>query len=1686
MVNLRSTTTAWNQPGGYLTPRIGVPQGQPPAEVSPTQAFAMRQALNMDKDHWAIQMGKYALAAPADVIDSIAAVFPGQERGRLNAALYNSIGQPGFAAWVQNHQDGVEVGSGLLGAVGIGIGAEVAGAKLLTSGWLAATGVGRALQPTINMAANAQRAAAVATVEAAKAGQTLRWYSNLSTASGFWGKTVGAWGSNRLAFTLGTGRAALKTAVSEAAVIATMHKNEFIWGDDQTQNILNTVLGLGIGTTFGAIGARSALNRWANSDEMLLANAAYRDPAGLEELVNRAPNQALGGGAQRMPMNQPADVPVPKATATVTALMLNARRADEVGIAQSQRTTIQTEWEREAYDVLQTVTQRGAALIPESKFHVGSSSEGQALKEALDADPGAVFGASSFGRVPVGMTAKQAVEARAKEIEVALEPGNINNLNRSEVQKFSALEKETPMVLVDGQWMIPGELDGILDFNPAQLKTTMQSSGEMTWISDAVGEIRLREDGLISKDIMSLPIQEVLQTAEAQFRLLERFKRTGQTIVVPKDANFSQLDFAVEADRLGIKVDWDTAAQLGTRENAQVQSLKLKSTIVDGMKTLTSEDRLRLNLPKRTAAELVADPDGAILKNTIRMAHTPGVDLAAIQAARKDMNQVFDLVHDSKVSDAMDGGIFQFNRSRKLEGRKWLAPVIGYFDSKPLNSWTRHQLGDDLIQRKGSQLRELLQAKKAPMINNVTQAVVSHPGFNASLDVGKLADNMINGNSNSIKATASQFLTQGQRFRNTPALQAVASIRANINRVTQLFTDEALRRLNPLVNQLTSTSGANSRLLYNRYASHSKGWDIKETFDLGDGMVGFVLDEKSARNIERNHGKAITEGELLKGPEGNVIALDQLSNNFRIAFEAEDARLLDENNAVRVARGQEPRSRLKFHTTANSTNGKYFGFTIGADGKTVPGGAVIANTKDEFDRQVARLEANLPEGHRFLSNQKIEQYRDLWEQLDLDFVDPTHMAAPAKSTRGALASATVNPRAIEDALMYLKHGYEQTATGAVRGIYDGQLRSARVHMSAQARTQALRGSKDSGTRSIFEDYEDALLGKPSALSGRGAAQILQEVDNRIDQGIEVVWPAIAGTTQWIGNMMDMLGVTGAKLLGKGGKAPATFEELQTALGPYMPFTKAQELAEYRVKTIPAWRSKQVAQGLNRLGSGVILRWLEIPHSLMNLTGIITAMPGILASGTAPTIGRVAGVGVVDQAKIMAKGMARMFSRNGADWDHMVKMGYSTQEIAEFHKTFAMLDGQSAFKRFMVGDSAFDNWESLPKGKKRTQAFLRSKGVEGMASIIADTSENWSGQIAHFIGLELADHHGIVGMQARHNFANKIRQDAIANYDPLNRPEIYHSAFGSMYGLFLSYAQNYYERMFRWVEHGEWQSIGRTMAIQASLFGAMGLPGSRQLEQWLGGHEDGEDLVSQIYTRFGPAVGSVVAQGGFNQITTLFGLPAVSLQSRGDVNFRHPTLDAVNGVIKPPVGLEILSDVVNGAFGAVSAMVDPNIPNSGRYAAEILARNMPSRMLRGTISMMFAGGQEADAYGNVMSSVESEAEGAFRFLGLRSARQQAEIEAYFLNRRSQEIEAVKMDKLRQATRALVRAKQFDRLPEVFESYLNAGGAPWNYQRWIQNLVKDADGTRTQNQLLDAMRNPRMQVLASRIELMTAPY
>jgi hypothetical protein len=142
--------------------------------------------------------------------------------------------------------------------------------------------------------------------------------------------------------------------------------------------------------------------------------------------------------------------------------------------------------------------------------------------------------------------------------------------------------------------------------------------------------------------------------------------------------------------------------------------------------------------------------------------------------------------------------------------------------------------------------------------------------------------------------------------------------------------------------------------------------------------------------------------------------------------------------------------------------------------------------------------------------------------------------------------------------------------------------------------------------------------------------------------------------------------------------------------------------------------------------------------------------------------------------------------------------------------------------------------------------------------------------------------------------------------------------------------------------------------------------------------------------------------------------------------------------------------------------------------EVIQREMPNRVMRSWL-VALNGGQEVDAYGQVMTDTQTWMDTVARVVGVRSARQQTELEAFYAVKGAMERDASRMEKVRNALRSAVRNNKGDAEAvspmQYFNDYVAAGGNPRTFKTWIRNALRDADSPRSVQSLKNSLGTTR---------------
>jgi hypothetical protein len=1339
------------------------------------------------------------------------------------------------------------------------------------------------------------------------------------------------------------------------------------------------------------------------------------------------------------------------------------------------------------------------------------------------------------------------VDERIKQTEERLLDDTLKSEDREKletIRKRLRYEKDlTPMAAIDGEWMpiseaaaIEGFVEPQIAFNQMEKRSAKGPikgfvKGEITdnhgiWeakTENPAGNVTLDSDMVWhipgSKKLDNADHFDMLRLYRLGQRAIPEMAKFNHPIILPKKPDWFQLDMAEEilkASEGRAQIVFPTGM---TRESAQVESIMQKANALkkwhaqetakknakgDSYESQLSKLRVRYNLPRLTAYERgalseVEHPVEQLLRgiNLYGKDDLKNMSLSEIKETVAKFKRLGDLAPTTaKDVESLAGNSFKYMLDEKGNPIK---PLIGYKRPFAQTSWSAEHVAERIAASKIRTVQILTDASADPINKTIASTVINSADFDAAARTHELMDVQIQGNitgvapQNPFGAARNALVTSEWRDRDSPIMQAATRLRETVNRQVRDFMKVTVETsFGDTLSLLKNPRNAASKTLLDQFHSYRSGWDIapKPTKN-ADGFWAFTLAQtkENQNRFKQTFGRDLAEGQTLLTPTGKEIVLDDLGLQAQQQYNAVTETIRGMKNTLLRANGRNEIDVRQWYTPPPGTKGKYIGFVLGPDGRVVPGMTVIESTPEAFAK--AR-DALMPEidkrglGHIFRTQDEIRDFASIWDRAQMDFIDPgTTAIQPGKRAQGGLVGAEVRVGAFEESMEYIKDAFLRHGNDLVETLMKEQINAAKARSAIASELSQNKASlsRNIQNRSIYDFYLENLTGSSKLASQKSfVGRIYNSIEGTLDKFLEAGTPPVSkvwlATNEWIGRKTPWE---------KGAQARKDFETLSEKLGKYMPFESAAQMVERQSAGATPPTVAGMFGKLNQFTAAVLLRVAEVAHPIMNMTGIVNAMPSVIrhvaprsgesVADFAARIGHSATIfqlpdgsatGVLDMGKIAAKGFKRAWSRaSHADYEYMVRNGFLSQEVAEFQRQFGAIQGKSEWNKFFTGDSS-------AKG-------FKSKGLVGWMSILSDKSEDFSRSWGHMVGLEIAETLGIKSREARHTFAHDMANKMIANYSPHNRPEVFQGALGAPLGLFQSFIINYYQRMFRYVETKDMQALGAQLATQGGLFGVTSLPGWSAFNAIMTDKNGQDDPESGIWSRFGLGAGDLLGNGVISNIPKIFGAEGVDLYSRGDVNPRIPGVPTGSGTVAEAIpglasaykmaggSVEMLRLMYRGIGEGLGLFKQENPGMSPTRFAEVASNMIANRPIAGMIETFFAGGKDTDRYGQLVSETKTAAETAYRLIGLRSERQSNDLRAFYANKNAQTLQASHKEQLRLATRTAMRDGNWDALPDIFNRYVETGGDPRYWRRWLKENYEAATETRSERQLDELMND-----------------
>jgi hypothetical protein len=1057
--------------------------------------------------------------------------------------------------------------------------------------------------------------------------------------------------------------------------------------------------------------------------------------------------------------------------------------------------------------------------------------------------------------------------------------------------------------------------------------------------------------------------------------------------------------------------------------------------------------------------------------------------------------------------DSLQGNSFNFLMDRDGNAIK---PIIAFKRPMAKAEWTQ----DNLLIRQAANamyVRDKLLGETAdPITKQIVQSLTSDPAFVEAGRVTELADDQHRSGfpivgSAAPQTTAGSFMnaltSRERRDVDNLTMLSASRLKELQTRITQeLMRGTITDAMGDTINVINSPRNITSKLQINQFHSFRQGWEIERgavSVQLPNGKgYAFVLDHKSVANQKRfkeAFGRDIQKGDKLLNPNGQPIVLDELAfDTVSRMQKVHDATIQMKNTLLR-SQGLPELKSVPWYAPPPPTKNKFVEYTFDEQDNVVPGMTLVADSSEQLAKMKADLLASpqWKNGYTFRTRGQVESFMDLWDKAQMDYVAPNITAIqPKKHNFGKTGGNQVNTMAFEEALVTMRDSMINHGDDILEILFKEQIKSAKAR-AAIARTEVAAGTRKAEQHSsIFDRYVQNLTGR-SSLGAKDSffGEAYSWAERRLNGWLASGTASSAADTYRA--LKDYISVARP---GGDRASVERFNKLSSELGQYMPYKNAMEMVERETGSRTPTEVAEITSKLSWFEAASRLRWLESMHAVMNIGGMLANTSSVIRA-----LQPMKGESLADAARRNSSLSMMMATPGGGEmvlpnapkllWHAMkdawnpvqdeftrkaIGRGLMGQEVAEFQAAWGAIDSVTGWRKFVFGDGVTQksgNRFSVEGVVSRSKAG----GLDYWMSILSDKSEDFTRQWGMYAGRRVAQSMGIENVDHQLAFAHEITNKLIANYDPRNRPEVFQGALGAPIGLFQSYVMNYYQRMFRYIETQNGRAIASQYAAQSAVFGISSVPGWDALNWAFFDQQQAEndDPVDSIYKRFGQIDGDLLMHGVLSNLPKIFGADGVSLYTRGDSQVRLPVVPTPEFLGGDGTWGQIpVADTIGKIWAGMGMAID-QLRMTGKigpnHAAEIVANSLTNRPLSGMIETLATHGYDTSPDGQVVSEQRTSMDTVYRLLGVRSMQQQKETELFYQNRNAQEEQSARKDLLSSATRAAIRDGRYDDVPALYQQYVDQGGDPRRYSRWVKDAFTAARDTRGERMLEKALKD-----------------
>lgn len=993
----------------------------------------------------------------------------------------------------------------------------------------------------------------------------------------------------------------------------------------------------------------------------------------------------------------------------------------------------------------------------------------------------------------------------------------------------------------------------------------------------------------------------------------------------------------------------------------------------------------------------------------------------------------------------------QFDTAGKMFLQKDVRPIFVAGSSIPALSRNEAMLHGMIETRRDLALSRLaeIDPQQAPIVAAVLANTLDTGSLAAAKNVRSLYDGVATGRGNVVfqDRINDQFST----------LKALALVtQRNEKKIEQLVTQLVSQRLTTLMGNLRAKDNKGVLFDFNRIEqAYRHGWDIKEV-QLEGAQAKFVLN-KSEQNerllkahFDTTFEDIVDENGAAFLPDMSVTQLKKGYNPLTVhAAAADTAKEISnlskqsgtEVNALRTALGKGPIKIRDFHLPTPELFREGTHFVRNDTGKIIATytGGTAAQNKARAEAAATKLQEVTKTAHQVSAIEDVRRNHNIYDDTFFDVIDYSdQLAKNGVGIKGGLVRTEIDtgPQTLTNMVESLNEQFLQAGIRAQAAVFEPQLNFA--EQAAQ-----VAGLKSKIGPNIFSRYQALVFNRAPVSPDQAIPTLYNWADSGLDQGLS--WLNAKYSELIAGSEAGKAGARTMREVLRRSTSDKEFKEMQRSMDKWSPFETTQDWFESTYREQPRSDIRNMSARLSVISSAMSLRILDAGTALLNLSGLVTTAPAVLASmRKLPTenveewISRTAAWGssyTNTPSVITFSPMKAMGSAIHAYWkgelnepmERAAKMGFFTPEYASLSRI--LTDPKFG------GKNHFDKWVDK-------------------ASYLADNTEILTRKLSWGMGYKIGKElHGFTDDRNAFIYANNFMNDMIGNYNPKNKPAMFRGAVGLPLGAFQTYMFNFYRRMYGYLERKDTASIKAAYATQASVFGAQSVPGWGVFNNAVLSNYDGSDsLQTRLDRKFPPGVGELLLHGSLSSIPAVFGAGGIALYPRGSVDITQPPPTVADYGRAPPI--LFLQKVVEG-FGST---VD-NVFGAGGWSLqqqeEILANMSTNRALKSV--MEFAANAKTDRVGGAIDiGTRNAIHVASALLGTVPSHAKRMQDSYYAQKQVELRQADLRASLTDKTRALIRGDEFsvDRLQGLVMEYTRSGGNPAYFGEWLRNTTETA--------------------------------